>query len=708
VAGRPHAAWEDDADVAEAVAKVTAALPGGGENRPGQLSMAQAVDKAIAAGRHLVVSAGTGTGKSLAYLVPAARCGRPVVVATATKALQDQLATKDLPLVADHADGHRLTFTVLKGRSNYLCRQRAAEMEQATADPGLAGLAVVDDDGGADHVDLGRLGGQLRQLLAWAATSDTGDRAELSFEPHPRAWSALSVTARECPGAYRCPSGSVCFAERARERAAAADVVVVNTHLYATHVAGGSTVLPPHDVVVLDEAHAVEDVMAGALGTEITPGRFRAVAQAARAVLAGDDARLADEVVNVADRLESVLEPRAGQRVFVGERRHASADVPTGTAARGDPSVAPAVDDDLDAVLALARGRLEALVGALHRTEDVDDNNSGPRRARALSAAGHLADDSATVASRDDSRVVWVEAGGPAGRARTLRAAPIDVGPVLAERLWPNVTAILTSATVPPLLETRLGLPPATTDHLEVPSPFPFESCALLYCAAHLPDPRHADAVKAVHEELRQLITAAGGRTLALFTSWRAMHAAVDALRPGWEFPVLAQGDMPKARLLDAFSTQDAACLFATMSFWQGVDVPGPTLSLVAVDRLPFPRVDDPLVQARRDNAGAAAFSVIDLPRAATLLAQGAGRLIRSSQDTGVVAVLDPRLARARYRGTLLAALPPMRRTVRREEVVSFLRTIAAGQPAAPSAAGQPATPSATGQAATGQAATLG
>jgi ATP-dependent DNA helicase DinG len=258
-----------------------------------------------------------------------------------------------------------------------------------------------------------------------------------------------------------------------------------------------------------------------------------------------------------------------------------------------------------------------------------------------------------------------------------LWSAPVEVGPLLAQRLWPEVTAVLTSATIPPDLEQRLGLPASRTDRVDVGSPFPFDTCALLYCAAHLPDPRKPEAAAALHAELGSLIDAAGGRTLALFTSWRAMHAAVEALAAELPFPILAQGDMPKARLLEEFTKEHAACLFATMSFWQGVDVPGPTLSLVTVDRLPFPRPDDPLLQARRDRAGEAAFRAVDLPRAATLLAQGAGRLIRGADDRGVVAVLDSRLATAGYRRTLLGGLPPMRRTVDHGEVVEFLESVA-------------------------------
>ncbi|MGA2519400.1 MAG: ATP-dependent DNA helicase [Acidimicrobiales bacterium] len=719
-------------DVTGALAEVTAALPGGGEDRPGQVSMAQAVQRALAEQRHLVVGAGTGTGKSLAYLVPAALSGRRVVVATATKALQDQLATKDLPMVAAAlGDAHPFTFAVLKGRSNYVCRQRVLEVGGAVDEPGLAGVALFDPDaspgfdadssalpgfgptgvGGDDTaggrigregasgaapartVDLGRLGEQLRRLVTWAGTSDTGDRAELPFEPNPRAWAAVSVSARECPGAFRCPSGTVCFAERARDRAAGADIVVVNTHLYATHVASDGAVLPTHDVVVLDEAHAVEDVMTAALGVEITAGRLRGVAQATRSLVGADDNALSDAVADAADRLEDVLAPRVGQRVL------RSAEGPADAGARPGSGPDAGADAELEAVLALARGRLEALAGALHRADAAGGAGAGTsaggnkgagadgpaddaaRRNRARVALGHLVEEMAVAATPGEGQVAWIEATGPGGRTPNLRVAPIEVGPLLAERLWPEVSAVLTSATIPPRLAERLGLPEARTDHLEVGSPFPYRTCALLYCAKHLPDPRRPGAAEALHEELRLLITAAGGRTLALFTSWRAMHGAADALRPVLDFTVLAQGDMPKGRLIDAFTDEHGACLFATMSFWQGVDVPGPTLSLVTLDRLPFPRPDDPLLQARRDRAGDAAFRTVDLPRAATLLAQGAGRLIRSSNDTGVVAVLDSRLATAGYRRALLEVMPPMRRTIDRDEVSRFL-TAARGAPA--------------------------
>jgi len=701
-------------DLADALTAVAGALPGGGEDRPGQRAMAEAVADAIDGERHLVVQAGTGTGKSLAYLLPAVRSGRRVVVATATKALQDQLATKELPfLVAQLGQRPPFSFAVLKGRSNYLCRQRAAEvtgtavdgspaieMDLFTADPagtldngaldtGAGDLDAADAPGarqpGSRNVasgELGRLGTQIRDLITWAETSATGDRAELDFEPHPRAWAAVSVSARECPGAFRCPSGTTCFAEWARTRAATADVVVVNTHLYATHVASGGSVLPEHDVLVLDEAHAVEDIMTAGLGIELTAGRLRAIALAARVLLAADDAAAADDVSDVADGLERALRPLAGRRLLAADPHP------------GGPAGARAADTaELGRVLELARGRVAVLNGAVQRQKveqaafdgaTPGGEGGGPdtaaRRTRVQLAAGHLVDDLTALQSPDNDHVAWVEASGAGGRFVTLRRAPIEIGPVLAEALWPNVTAVLTSATVPPLVEDRLGLPRASTNRLDVGSPFPYRQNALLYCASQLPDRRSPKAPAALHDELEALITAAGGRTLALFTSWRAMEAAVEALRPRLAYRVLAQNDLPKVKLLEDFASEESSCLFATMSFWQGVDIPGATLSLVTIDRLPFPRPDDPLLEARRERAGGGAFRVVDLPRATTLLAQGAGRLIRSSTDTGVVAVLDPRLATAGYRRTMIDALPPMRFTTKRAEAVAFLRAVTGAQ----------------------------
>jgi len=632
-----------DADIVAALAKVTGALPGGGEARPGQVEMALAVAKAIRTERHLVVQAGTGTGKSLGYLVPSILLGANLVVATATKALQDQLARRDLPLVAS-ALGADVTFAVLKGRSNYLCRQRMVEMEGAPDQLDIG--EGRDGAGAAPGANLGELGRQVRRLLEWGKSTTTGDRAELEFEPRPYAWSALSVTASECPGASRCPMGEECFSEEARRRAAAADVVVVNTHLYGAHLASGSVVLPPHDVVVFDEAHELEDVVASSLGLELGAGRLRALSRAARAIVTGAGVRAAERVSDVADRLEQTLEDLAGQRLT-------------------EP-----LPEDLTAALGASGGALSELLNALRQVDD-----SEAAKARSMQALTHLVEDVQSLTKVGRDRVAWVER---ADRNPLLRVAPVEVGPLLEQSLWGEVTAVLTSATIPLRLTTRVGLPTDRSDQMDVGSPFPYGENALLYCAAHLPDPRAPGYEAALHEEITALAQAAGGRTLALFTSWRAMHAAAEALAGKLPGHLYTQADLPKPALIDAFTSDESACLLATQGFFQGVDVPGRTLSLVCIDRIPFPRPDEPLNQARRERAGAAAFSVVDLPRAATMLAQAAGRLIRSSTDRGVVAVLDPRLARATYRWELVNALPPMRRTRHRAEAEEFLRTVTA------------------------------
>ncbi|HEX7095960.1 MAG TPA: ATP-dependent DNA helicase, partial [Acidimicrobiales bacterium] len=296
------------------------------------------------------------------------------------------------------------------------------------------------------------------------------------------------------------------------------------------------------------------------------------------------------------------------------------------------------------------------------------------RKLRAVQAVTALLGDLDAVLHLRDTDVAWVE--GPAA-SPVLRVAPVDVAAILREQLWPHRTLVLTSATLPPNLAVRLGCDPDTFDSIDVGSPFDYENAALLYCPAGMPDPRSPGYRAALLDELESLIVAAGGRTLALFTSWRAMRDAVEHLRPRLPWRILVQGELPKPALIEGFSSDESSCLFATMSFWQGVDVPGASLSLVTIDRLPFPRPDDPLLDARRELAGAAAFRAIDVPRAATLLAQAAGRLVRTASDRGVVAVLDPRLATNRsYRWDIVRALPPMRRTRHRAEAEAFLREL--------------------------------
>jgi ATP-dependent DNA helicase DinG len=662
--------------------KITAEMSGG-EHRPEQQEMCRAVAEAMVTRTHLVVQAGTGTGKSLAYLVPAALSGKKVVIATATKALQDQLADKDLPQVdAGLGLPAPLDYAVLKGRSNYVCLQRVAEVGSGgiQAELGDQGAGRADEPAAVEERDRDAeaAGGappegiveEVRQLVAWSQKSQTGDRADLSFEPSDRAWNMVSVGPRECPGAYNCPSGGRCFAEAARERASVADVVVVNTHLYGAHLASGSVVLPEHDVVIFDEAHELEEVMTSSLGVEVTPGRFRSLVTSARSLVEPRDADVLDSLASVGDQLGALLADRVGTRVLHDEARPPVDDRELAELLSRGADVSRRVTD------ALRRGGAQRSFLPEDGGSEPDPDRSS-RKTRALQAAVHMAEDLHRFETRGDGEVAWVDG---TRRNVRLRLSPIDVGPVLSTVLWGEVTSVLTSATIPPRIVERVGLQKFPTEELNVGSPFDYRSHALLYVARHLPDRRAAGAEEALHEELSQLLQAAGGRTLALFTSKRATEAAAAALAPELAYTLLLQGDLPKNLLLERFASDESSCLFATMGFWQGVDIPGRALSLVTIDKLPFPRPDDPLLQARRDRAGGGAFSLVDLPRAATLLAQGAGRLIRNAGDRGVVAVLDPRLATASYRGVLLATLPPMRRSVDIHEVESFLRRALEGE----------------------------
>jgi ATP-dependent DNA helicase DinG len=637
-------------EVSVSLRRVVAALPGGGEGRPGQVEMAEAVAAALAEGRHIVVRAGTGTGKTLGYLVPAILSDRRIVVATATRALQDQLATNDLPFLDKHLD-HPFEWAILKGRSNYVCAQRLAEL--APADH--AGTGSGDDEPtGGEQLGLDGLDGfaeradpaELAGLAEWARTTLTGDRAELDREPSEAAWAAVSTTARDCPGAHRCPRGDDCFAEAARARAAQADVVVVNLHLYGLDLASDGAILPDHDVAIIDEAHQVDDIISATTGVELSAGRFAHLARMLRGILAEAGATIT-RVADAGDVLNDALTPHQEQRLL--------APLPTELA---------------DALVRL-RSRVEEATAALRSIPDDATDDVTARAVRARQAATSLLDDIDAVSQPDDGHVLFVT-GSP--RAPVLRLTALDVAPLLRERLWSRRPAVLTSATIAPGFGARLGLPPRPDGLLDVGSPFDYRSHGLIYCAARLPRPTEPGWPDAVVDELAALIDAAGGRTLALFTSYRAMHRAVEALRQRLPQALLAQGELPKPALVDRFAGDPETCLFATMSFWQGIDVPGPSLSLVTIDRLPFPRPDDPLLQARREHAGAGAFDVIDVPRAATLLAQGAGRLIRTATDRGAVAVLDPRLATARYGPRIVATLPRMRRTKDRAEIERFLR----------------------------------
>lgn len=613
--------------------RVTQRLAGGGEDRPGQLVMAESVNGALEELQALLIEAGTGTGKSVAYLTPIVAAKATAVIATSSIALQTQLLEKDIPLVGAGL-GADINAVVLKGRSNYLCVQRLSELDRADATEQmqlLGGLNSEDDD--------------LAKIRKWAIDTETGDREELSINSGSEAWRAVSVGPDECPGAGKCPSGDSCYAEMARNAAREADVVITNHHYYGLHLASGGALIGEHDVVVFDEAHHLPEVLSATCGTEVSGGRLRALARRARGILAETD--VDERCERSAADLDSLIREFRGQRVELST--------------------------DLVQALVMARSHADEVLDALRKIKPGSKTDVAARLERATKAGTSLilAIDAVLDTGEDD--VLWVDG---SEASPILKCTPLDVGHVLVDNLYNERSVIFTSATLPQGLVSSLGLG-SSVEVKRVGSPFDYETQGLLYCAAHLPSPRSADGGDKLRKELGELIEAAGGRTLGLFTSARAMREATEYLREELSFPVLMQGDSSKQRLIDEFMADPETVLMATMSFWQGVDLPGNACTLVTIDRLPFPRPDEPVTQARRNRAGPRAFGTVDLPRAQILLAQGVGRLIRQRTDRGVVAVLDSRLATSKsYRWELINALPPLKRTRDKEEVLEFLREL--------------------------------
>ena len=625
----------------ELLDRITQRLPGGGESREGQRQMVRAVAAAFSKGQHTVIEAGTGIGKSLAYLVPAVMVGQRVVIATATKNLQDQLATKDVPTVAEQRPGVKVA--VLKGKNNYLCKNRVAGVG--------AGAQLSFDDG--SEVPRG-VADQMRRILQWSNETETGDRDELPFEIDARAWRGLSVTPQECLGRVQCPQGHSCFAELAKDRAGESSILVVNTHLYAAHLASGSMLLPAHNFVVFDEAHEVLDIFASLLGTSMNASRLRALSGIARSLLGEEYSERCLELAALADRLSAVL-----QLQF-------DANDLTGLGADGARE------------MERARELVSHLVEAL-RALSTDGPESEARRVRALGPAIHLSNDLDRVHQVRDGELLFLA---KRDREVDVEISLIDVGPRLRDDLWGSVTAVLTSATIPDTLPQSLGLAQDCVVE-RFASPFDYQSHALLYVPDGFPSRNAEGAEGAIIDELVELISAAGGRTLALFTNRAVMNRVAEAVAPRLETTVLVQGTLSRQRIIEEFRESAEASLFAVTSFWQGIDVPGHSLSLVTIDRLPFAVPNDPLAEARRSRS-ARPFYEVDLPRAAMLLAQGVGRLIRSNTDRGVVAVLDTRLAESNYRASLFRKLPAMKRTRDKALVHAFLRDLRE-DPAVPS-----------------------
>ena len=672
-------------DVPELLALAVSGI--GGAERPGQVTMAEAVRQAIETGEHLAVQAGTGTGKSLAYLVPAVRhaltTGHPVVVATATIALQRQLIDRDLPRLATALApvlDREPSFAILKGRRNYLCLHRQR-----------GGVAEDPQDALFDPADAGPtspLGRQVKRLHEWAEETTTGDRDELVPGVPEAAWRQVSVSAQECIGAQRCPFGSRCFAERARDAAARADIVVTNHALLAIDATSDIDVLPEHNVVIIDEAHDLVDRVTSATTGELSGPAVEVAAR--RAGRLTESAAAEGAPAAVADPLRHAA---AALAIDLGDAPPGRMDELSDTLAATLTSVQDAAGACADAVRASAASEEEdpqQMAAARMTLASLDELQR--TASRILDAFGEQ------VTERGE--VVWLDR--PPDETRrppTLRVAPLEVGRVLRSRLFGVRTVALTSATLalggsfaPLAIQWGLPLKPSADgdEHLawtgmDVGSPFDHPRSGILYVARHLPPPGRDQLPEAYLTELEELIDAAGGRTLGLFSSMRAAKQAAGALRERISQPLLCQGDDLTAQLVRQFAEDEPTCLFGTLSLWQGVDVPGNSLQLVVIDRIPFPRPDDPLASARQRAVaarGGNGFMTVAASQAALLLAQGAGRLLRTMTDRGVVAVLDPRLTTARYGDFLRASLPPFWTTTDPALVRAALRRLAAASAA--------------------------
>lgn len=627
----------------------------GGSRREGQVRMTRAVHEAFENERHLAVQAGTGTGKSLAYLVPAIdramSTNSTVIVSTATIALQRQLVDRDLPRLTEALAPHlkrKPTFAILKGRNNYLCQRKLSE--------------TPEDDGQEEIIDEAQLSltaKHVMRLREWAQETESGDRDSLEKGVLDQAWRQVSVTSRECVGAARCPFGDTCFAEVAKMEASEVDVVVTNHAMLAIDAMSDSTVLPEHDCVVIDEAHELEGRITSMSTEDLSPAAVTVAVRRARKL--GADEQIAD-VEEAMDMLRETLgslpDDHIGRWIHLPDRvgdalvavRQAlwNAQTALQTSQQGDASERQAVrvtfENLHDTVV-----RILAQIGG----NDSKKNGTGPD-------------------------VVWMTDN------RVISVAPLSVAEMLRNRLFSESTVVLASATLAlggnfGAMAASWGLPKNSWDSMDVGAPFDPGKSGILYTARHLPKPGRTGADPSVYDEIESLIRAAGGRTLGLFSSRRGAEIAAEEMRKRLPFDILCQGEDSTGNLVDKFAASENTCLFGTLTLWQGVDVPGPSLSLVLIDRIPFPRPDDPLLSARADAADAAGrsgFMEVSATHAALLLAQGAGRLLRSVGDRGVVAVLDPRLSTARYGTWLAASMPPFWRTTDKKVALGALERL--------------------------------
>jgi ATP-dependent DNA helicase DinG len=640
----------------------------GGAPREGQIEMAEAVANALTDRHHLMVQAGTGTGKSLAYLIPPLVHGRKVLVATATLALQRQLIERDLPAVVPALEkvlGREITYAIYKGVGNYICLQKMNSEEPDADGEIMLGISSLEKD--------------AKRLHEWARKpGSSGDRDDAP-EVDRRVWAANSVSGRECVGADKCAFGPQCFAANAKAKAQTADVVVTNHTLLAIEIVDSHPILPDRDAVVLDEAHEFMDRATQAVTEELTSARVLRAAAMARKFMPG---KLADAFHKAANDFHESM-------VDYGE------SVRTDFTAQGRLEEIP---QSLESPIRKLRESAQAIGQFLSADDEIIDTDVLAERARVKGAVSEISTTAATLLKLGDGFVLWYEP-----TYSTLHLAPLSVSELLRENMLKQTPVIATSATLTVgnsfnALAKSIGflvgddlnaelsegeLDPANVKMLDVGSPFDFANQGVLYMPKHLPEPGRDGPSIEVLTELGELIDAAGGRTLALFSSWRGVEAADAHLRKVLaELPIKIftqkRGDTV-GPLVEKFANDETSILLGTMSLWQGVDVPGNSCILVAIDRIPFPRPDEPVMSARAaqaDAAGGSGFMQVSLPRAALLLAQGTGRLIRSVEDRGVVAILDSRIVTKRYGSVLLNSMPPLWRTSDKEVVRDSLRRL--------------------------------
>ncbi|HLJ28610.1 MAG TPA: ATP-dependent DNA helicase [Candidatus Angelobacter sp.] len=627
------------------------------EFRRGQLQMAEAVERALNERRHLIVEAGTGTGKTLAYLLPVIRSGKRVIISTGTKTLQEQLFFKDVPFLEQHLGKLRVCY--MKGRNNYLCRQKVYDL---TDKPVLNGLEEIE---------------HYRQIAEWERTTESGDKAELRGLPeNSQLWQKLDARADRCIG-QDCKQWQRCFITEMRRRAVESDIIIVNHHLFfadlrvKTETENEAGVLPEFGAVVFDEAHELEDVASDYFGVSVSNLRFEELARDIQI-------NLQQKQVISPGLLQALARLRERARFFFGV-------LPAGQgrfAFENRDQFLEKNGEEYSSVMQAVGGVVSELELLQEKPDDVYNF---------LRRAGELRSQLAFVMeSRDKNTVFWIEQRGESRRGRggqqliLLQATPIDVSQILKQTLFENVeTSVLTSATLAvgggfQYIRQRLGVEHAR--ELIVPSHFDYANQAILYVPPDLPEPRSESFVTKAAEKIRRILEITQGRAFCLFTSYAQMHQLHDLLLGEMEFPMLLQGSAPKNALLEEFRTTPNAVLFATSSFWQGVDVQGEQLSCVIIDRLPFAVPNDPVVAARVravNEAGGNAFYEYQVPSAVITLKQGFGRLIRSIKDRGLLVLLDNRVLKQRYGKVFLDSLPAYKKTRDLADVEQFF---AAGQ----------------------------